>query len=158
MEHRELRDLFGHFPTGVAIVTTTGVVSEKVGVTISSFNSVSLDPGLVMFSLTNELRSLPVYLAAETFGINFLSADQTELSNRFASKGADKWLGTRHRMGTTGVPLLEDALAHIECEKFQVVEGGDHMIFICRVVAYETFEKSSPLIFFKGRYRTVEAA
>jgi flavin reductase (DIM6/NTAB) family NADH-FMN oxidoreductase RutF len=61
-------------------------------------------------------------------------------------------------MGTTGVPLLEDALAHIECEKFQVVEGGDHMIFICRVVAYETFEKSSPLIFFKGRYRTVEAA
>jgi flavin reductase (DIM6/NTAB) family NADH-FMN oxidoreductase RutF len=158
MDYRELRDLFGHFPTGVAVVTTLSPQAEKVGVTISSFNSVSLEPGLVMFSLTNTLVSLPAFVDADVYGINFLAADQEDLSTRFARKGADKWRDTGHRFGTNGVPLLDDALAHIECRKFKVIEGGDHLIFLCQVTAYETFEKASPLIFFKGRYRSVEAA
>ncbi len=158
MDYRELRDLFGHFPTGVAVATTIGCEAEKVGVTISSFNSVSLDPGLVMFSLTNTLFSLPAFVGANAYGINFLTAEQADLSNRFSRKGTDKWTNTRHSVSANGVPLLDDALAHIECEKFKVIEGGDHLIFLCRVIAYQTFEKTSPLIFFKGRYRSVEAA
>lgn len=153
MDHRELRNLFGHFATGVAVVTAETSDGEAVGVTINSFNSVSLSPELVMFSLTRSLLSLPVFEDAVSYGINFLAADQQDLSKRFAMRGEDKWSETKVKRGANGAPLLEGAIAHIECGLHQRVEAGDHIIFICRVTRFDTPAASKePLVFFKGRY------
>ncbi|WP_246160530.1 flavin reductase family protein [Aureimonas fodinaquatilis] len=157
MDARELRNLFGHFATGVAVVTAKLPDGNKVGVTISSFNSISLEPELVMFSLTNTLLSLPAFESAVSYGINFLAADQQEVSRRFAVKGEDKWADTAMRHGESGAPLLDGALAHIECSLHQRVEAGDHVIFICRVISFATpGATKEPLVFFKGRYCGIE--
>lgn len=152
MEARELRNLFGHFATGVAVVTAAAD-SRLAGVTISSFNSISLSPELVMFSLTRTLLSLPDFETAARYGINFLAADQKDVSRRFATRGEDKWAGTAMHFGRNGAPLLDGALAHIECELHQRVEAGDHIVFICRITGFDTpGADKEPLVFFKGEY------
>lgn len=157
LENRDIRDLFGHFATGVAIVTAARE-NRLVGVTISSFTSISLTPRLIMFSLAKTLLSLPDFEAAPGYGINFLAADQQDLSKRFATKGEDKWLGTSISYSATGAPLLDGALAHIECTPHQRVEAGDHVIFICQVMRFNTPGATKhPLLFFRGKYCLVES-
>lgn len=157
MSQRELRNLFGHFATGVAVVTARTADGDRVGVTINSYNSISLAPELVMFSLTRNLLSLPAFEAASHYGINFLAADQQDISHRFATRGEDKWAATAAPAGENGAPLLEGALAHIECSLHQRVEAGDHIIFICRVTRFGTpGGTKEPLVFFKGRYCALE--
>lgn len=152
IDHRDLRNILGHFATGVTIVTTRGVDGERVGVTVNSFNSVSLSPELVLFSLTRSLLSLPVFEAADSYGINFLAADQQHLSNRFARRGQDKWTETLSLEGEGGIPLIHGALAHIECAREQILEAGDHLIFLCRVTSISAGAAKEPLLFFKGGY------
>lgn len=158
MDQRELRNMFGHFATGVAIVTARSAAGEPVGVTINSFNSVSLSPELLMFGLTRTLRSLSVFEQASSFGINLLAADQRDLSHRFATRGEDKWTRTAVREGRCGAPLLEGALAHIECVPHRLIEAGDHVVFLCRITGFDTTGGSKePLVFYKGRYCGLEA-
>lgn len=155
MDQRQLRSLLGHFATGVAIVTARAPSGEPAGVTINSFNSVSLSPALVMFSLTRGLWSLPVFEETDHFGISFLSRDQQDLSNRFAARGVDKWQGATVLTGRNGVPLVKGALAHIECRKDQMIEAGDHIIFLCAVTGMEAGPPGEPLVFFRGGYRAL---
>jgi flavin reductase (DIM6/NTAB) family NADH-FMN oxidoreductase RutF len=148
----ELRQLLGHFATGVAVVTAEVPDGERAGVTINSFNSVSMSPELILFSLDRSLLSLPVFEAATHYGVNFLAAGQEEVSRRFASRGQEKWSETDWRRGSTGAPLLAGSLAHIECARHSVVEAGDHLIFLCRVLDFATSGSQAPLIFYRGRY------
>lgn len=158
IEPSELRSLLGHFATGVAIVTAVDETGERAGITINSFNSVSLSPELVLFSLDRRLWSLPVFERAEHYCVNFLATGQEEISNRFAGRGNDKWAETGWTEGSNGAPAIDGALAHIECERDRVIEGGDHLIFLCRVRDFSAGGTGEPLIYFRGRYHRLAPA
>ncbi|WP_282047554.1 flavin reductase family protein [Roseibium album] len=150
IDPKALRQTLSCFPTGVAIATTLSRTGDPVGVTISSFNSVSMDPPLVLWSLARKAGSLPEYRAHPGFAINILSAEQTELCKLFASAERDRFSGLDWTAGTHGVPCIAGCAASLECETHAVHEGGDHEIFIGRVVAHMSSEKT-PLAFGKGQ-------
>lgn len=122
-----------------------------VGMTMSSFNAVSLDPPLVLFSVDRRAHSLPAILNADGYGISVLGKDQQHVSTRFAQSGADKWSGIAHRPGFAGAPLLAGAIAQFECAPHAQHDGGDHVIVLARVLRFHAMPEP-PLIFFGGRY------
>jgi flavin reductase (DIM6/NTAB) family NADH-FMN oxidoreductase RutF len=154
MEDRAFRRALGEFATGVAVVTARGKGQELIGMTMSSFNSVSVDPPLVLFCVDRKARSLPAMLEARGFAINVLARDQEGISNQFARALTDKWNQIKTSVGHAEAPLISGALAHFECAPFGDYNGGDHVIFVVRVVRHTTRdEAAAPLIFFRGRYR-----
>jgi len=152
-----LREVFGLFPTGIAVVTARATGGELYGVTINSFSSVSLNPPLVLFSLARGLHTLAALLSAEGFAIHFLRDDQRHLSSRFAQVLSNKWDDVRYRDGVTGCPVLEPALALMECTLYAQYDGGDHVIIVGRVEHMEKEPGENPLVFFRGRYHTIGA-
>ncbi|UYV36479.1 flavin reductase family protein [Rhodobacteraceae bacterium D3-12] len=153
-DQRALRNAFGAFPTGVCIVTCS-VDEEKLGMTMSSFNSLSLDPPLVLFSIDKRANGLPLWQRAEGYAIHVLSQEQTELSNRFARPG-NKWEGVKSQPGAFDVPLLSGAAAVFTCAADRVIDGGDHLLFIARVTEHRTDADRNPLVFAKGRYASLK--
>lgn len=153
MDAKEFRNALGHFATGVAIVTAT-VDGNRIGTTISSFNSVSLDPPLVLFSMIRGSLGIAQWKAAKSYCIAVLGESQRDLSNRFAKAGSDKWIGIDPSFASNGAPLVPDAIAYFQCEPWNVSDGGDHEIFLCRVTAFEVVLQPEPSqIFCGGRYR-----
>lgn len=150
IDPQALRQTLSCFPTGVAIATTQSRDGEPIGVTISSFNSVSMDPPLVLWSLASKAGSLPEYKAHRGFAINILSADQVDLCKLFASPERDRFSGLEWVEGANGVPCIAGCSAVLECETYATHEGGDHEIFIGKVVAHMSSEKT-PLAFGKGQ-------
>jgi len=150
VDPQALRQTLSCFPTGVAIATTRSRDDEPIGVTISSFNSVSMDPPLVLWSLARKAGSLPEYRAHRGFAINILSADQVELCKLFASPQRDRFSGLEWVEGAHGVPCIAGCAASLECETHAIHDGGDHEIFIGRVIAHMYSEKT-PLAFGKGQ-------
>jgi flavin reductase (DIM6/NTAB) family NADH-FMN oxidoreductase RutF len=154
MEDRAFRRALGEFATGVAVVTARGRGEELIGMTMSSFNSVSIDPPLVLFCVDRKARSLPAMLEARGFAINVLARDQEGISNQFARALTDKWNQIKTSVGHAEAPLISGALAHFECAPFANYDGGDHVIFVVRVLRHTSrSEAAAPLIFFRGRYR-----
>ena len=147
---RELRDVLGSFATGVVVVTTLGDGGAPVGLTINSFNSVSLDPPLVLWSLALTAPSLGAFRAHDAFAVNILSRDQADLCMRFARPSDDKFAGVSWRPGLKGVPVLNDAHAHLECRTWRHYEGGDHEIIIGEVMALAATD-TAPLVYHRGR-------
>ncbi len=154
-DERDFRNALGLFPTGVAVVTAHAEGYDPVAITVSSFNSVSLAPPLILFSVRRDLPSLPSLLTADSFGVSILRQDQSELSSRFAGSRGGKWAGVAPVTGVTGCPLIGPCLATFECAPFAVHEGGDHMIIVGRVISYEIAEEGTPLVFFRGAYHTI---
>ena len=152
---RAFRTALGQFATGVAVVTASTQDGDVVGMTMSSFNSVSLDPPLVLFSVARSAYSLAAMQSAKGFGINLLGQPQQDLSTRFARALGDKWNAVDHRRGVHDAPLLSGALAHFECVPYARHDGGDHEIFLARVVRFHVPEAGEPLIFFRGRYHAL---
>lgn len=155
LDSRTFRQVLGQFATGVAVVTASAADGTRIGMTMSSFNSVSLDPPLVLFSVDRRALSLPAMREARGFGINILGEEQRELSDRFARALEDKWSAVDHHLGAHDVPLLKGALAHLECVPHAIHEGGDHEIFIARVLRVSAPGTKTPLIFFRGRYHAL---
>jgi flavin reductase (DIM6/NTAB) family NADH-FMN oxidoreductase RutF len=154
MEDRAFRRALGEFATGVAVVTARGRGKELIGMTMSSFNSVSLDPPLVLFSVDRKARSLPAMLEAKGFAVNILARDQEQISYQFARALSDKWDQVKTSVGHAEAPLISGAMAHFECTPYAIYQGGDHVIFVVRVVRHASrAEVAAPLIFFRGRYR-----
>ena len=155
LDARRLRNALGQFPTGVTIITTVSGDGERLGMTVSSFNSLSLDPPLILFSIHRHAHSFPAWQQVKHYAVNILSESQEELSNRFAAAKGDKWAGLTTRSGKTGVPLLPNAVVIFECEPYGRYDGGDHEIFVGRVVElHENMAKrGQPLVFSGGRYR-----
>ena len=149
------RGALGMFATGVTIVTASHSVAGLIGITANSFNSVSLDPPLVLFSVANTARSLSAFLEAPGFAVNVLRKDQKALSGRFARQGEDKWAGVPYSPGRFGAPILPGTMAAFDCVHYARHEGGDHMIIVGRVVAMEHDVEGEPLLYFGGRYRTL---
>ena len=148
------RNALGIFPTGVTIVTTRDSNGDAIGLTVSSFNSVSMDPPLILWSILRASPNLALFEAAEHFAVNVLANDQAEISNRFASPIADRFAGLDVTSGIGGVPLIVGSAAQFECAAWKQMDGGDHLIVVGRVLDFRGSNRS-PLIFAKGRYETL---
>ena len=147
----DFRRALSCFATGVAVVTTVDRRGARVGMTISSFNSVSLDPPLVLWSIAVKACSYETFINAEYFAVHVLTMEQQDLSARFARTGADKFAGLDCREGLRGVPILPEYAACFECRTEHRHAGGDHRIIVGRVLRLEDRE-SDPLIFYRGRF------
>lgn len=148
---REFRDALGSFATGVTIATTLAADGAPVGVTASSFNSVSLDPPLVLWSLAKNSLSREAFSRSGHFAVHVLAASQRELSDRFARSGADKFDGVDWLRGALGAPVFPEFAARFECRTRHEYEGGDHIILVGEVVEFEA-RPVAPLLFLAGRY------
>ncbi|MDB5872634.1 MAG: flavin reductase [Ramlibacter sp.] len=151
---QEFRAALGMFATGVTIVTARTTEGQVIGLTANSFNSVSLDPPLVLWSLAQAAASLEAFRAGSHYAINVLAADQKALAERFALKGADRWAGVKFAEGMGGAPLLAGACATFECFNRSRYEEGDHVIFVGEVERCSWRQGASPLLFHGGRYYT----
>jgi 4-hydroxyphenylacetate 3-hydroxylase, reductase component len=148
----EFRNALGNFATGVTVITARDLGDKGyVGITANSFNSVSMDPPLVLWSIGKSARSLPAYEKAGYFAINVLAADQVDISNRFATRQADKFNAIDFRTGVEGLPILNGCAAVFQCQTNMMYEGGDHIIFVGEVLEFESVDKPG-LVFSKGKY------
>jgi 3-hydroxy-9,10-secoandrosta-1,3,5(10)-triene-9,17-dione monooxygenase reductase component len=148
---QQFRRALGAFATGVTIVTTRDGAGADIGLTANSFNSVSLNPPMVLWSLSRHSLSLPAFLAAEHFAVHVLAATQDDLAQRFATRGADKFASLAVERGPGDIPLLEGCAARFQCRTAYRYEGGDHVIFVGAVVAFDQSERA-PLVFHAGEY------
>ena len=149
--HQAFRQALGSFATGVTVATTLDEGGTPVGVTASSFNSVSLDPPMVLWSLAKDSFSCPAFAASGHFAIHVLTASQEALSNRFARSGTDKFDGLHWQAGELGSPIFDEFAARFECRTEHLYEGGDHIIMVGEVVDFEARDEA-PLLFHGGRY------
>jgi flavin reductase (DIM6/NTAB) family NADH-FMN oxidoreductase RutF len=152
---RAFRRALGQFATGVAVITAQATDGSAIGLTMSSFNSVSVDPPLILFSIDRKAFSLAAMTKAKGYAVNILGRDQEHLSDRFARSLADKWEAVEHTLGLTAAPLIAGAIAHFECQPHAQYDGGDHVIFVGRVVRFSAHPAKEPLIFFRGAYRSL---
>lgn len=150
---RRLRQALGRFATGVTIITTRTPDGKYEGLTANSFSTVSLDPPLILWSLRLAAPSLEGFRSAGHFVVNVLCRDQSELSRHFATPRHDKFEEIDFSHGVADCPVIAGSLAVFECRTDQMIEGGDHVIFIGRVVKAHDRE-GEPLIFAGGRYGT----
>ena len=150
---RDFRSALGSFPTGVCLVTALASDGRRHGMTINSFSSVSLEPPMVLWSLSRNASSAAVFRDAEYFAINVLAAGDEELSSHFSKSGADKFsrYAERFTEGLAGLPLLQGAVATFECHSRHRYYGGDHIILIGVVERY-AHRDAAPLGFLRGRY------
>ena len=160
LDEAEFRAVLSHFATGVVVVT--GSTPEgPTGLTCQSFLSLSLDPPLVLLSIGRGSATWPRIRSTGLFAVNVLSSAQAGVSAAFAVSGGDKFAGVSWRPGLLGNPLIDGALAQLECEVDAVHPGGDHEIVVARVralAAVPQLEEPSPLVFFRSAYRTLSPA
>lgn len=149
---KDFRRALSQFPTGVTVITTLDAEGKPVGVTASSFNSVSMDPVLVLWSIDKGAHSLSAFENAENFAVNILGQDQVSTSNNFASRGEDKFANAAYSNGLGGSPILDEYAAQFECKTWAVYEGGDHLILVGEVINYRYNDSVEPLVFARGSY------
>ncbi len=148
---RELRDALSSFATGVTIVTTSNDENEPVGMTASSFNSVSMDPPLVLWSIGKTTLSAPIFTQAKHFSVHILKANQIELSNAFSKSGTNKFSAADYTMSSKNVPHLQEVLTRFDCKTWNVYEGGDHWVILGEVENIFK-EGGDGLVFSSGSY------
>ena len=156
IDEAKFRQVLGHYPTGVVVVTAIGEDGSPVGLAIGSFTSVSLDPPLVAFFPAKNSSSWPKIEASGTFCVNVLGEDQEDVCRVFASKTQDKFASIGWRKGRTGAPIINDVIAWIECTIERVHDAGDHVVVLGRVVDLEGGHAGGPLLFFRGGYGRYE--
>ena len=148
----EFRQALGMFATGVTIVTARAADGNFVGLTANSFNSVSLSPPLVLWSLARSAGSMAAFSAGSHYAINILSADQQDLARQFAARSGDRFSGVDFALGAGGAPLLRGAAASFECFNRSRYEEGDHVIFVGEVESCTHRTGASPLLFHGGKF------
>jgi len=151
IDARELRNIMGHFATGVTVITTRDVDGKPFGLTANAFSSLSLEPPMVLICVDKKVDCYACFEGSKVFAVNFLSEEQEHLSRRFATKGIEKFEGIPYKTGECNVPLLEGAMGYIECKLLSGYDGGDHTIYVGEILdAMASGER--PLLFFKGKY------
>lgn len=158
----DFRRVLGHFASGVTVVTTRDSAGRPAGLTASAFTSVSLTPPMILVCVAHNAQSYEALRASDRFAVNILGAGQESLSNRFATKSstaAEKFEGVAHKPGALGLPLLADALAHLECSTAHAYPGGDHTIFVGQVEAASSRDDDGiePLLYYRGRYNRLKS-
>jgi flavin reductase (DIM6/NTAB) family NADH-FMN oxidoreductase RutF len=154
IEKNELRQVMGHFATGVTIITTLTKAGQLHGLTANAFTSVSLEPPLLLISVDKKAESWPAFEESRVFTVNILADDQEGLSRKFAVSGGNKFEGVAYRIGANGAPILDGTLAYIECTLYAAYDGGDHSIYLGEIQQAEIHE-GKPLVFYRGGYRAL---
>jgi 3-hydroxy-9,10-secoandrosta-1,3,5(10)-triene-9,17-dione monooxygenase reductase component len=149
------RTVLGHFATGVVIITAIDG-NEPVGMAANSFTSVSLDPPLVLFCAAKASSTWPRIETSGKWAANILDEDGEEVCRLFAQKGADRFARIAYSPGRTGSPILEDALAFVDCETIDKYDAGDHLIVVGRVLELGYQHEGKPLLFYRGGYGRYE--
>jgi flavin reductase (DIM6/NTAB) family NADH-FMN oxidoreductase RutF len=153
IDETTFREVLSHFPSGVTVVTTA-VGDELSGMTVASFASLSLRPPLVLICIEKSVKTHDAIERAGRFGVSILAAEQADVSNRFASKGEDKFEGVPFRRAPQGSPLIEGAIATMECKVTAQLPGGDHSIFVGEI-ADVTVAAGKPLLYFRSGYHAL---
>lgn len=148
---KKLRELAGHFATGVAVLTTRNTKDRYYGLTVNAVTSLSLEPPLYLICLDQTSNTLPPILESQVFGLSFLQEGQRSVSNLFAGKRENKFDDVAYRLGHLGVPLIEGALATAVCGLERTFPGGDHTIVVGHIEDYY-ITGGRPLIFYQGQY------
>ncbi|MGW5471681.1 flavin reductase family protein [Streptomyces chartreusis] len=157
VDPQALRSVCANWATGVTVITS-GSTARTTGLTVNSFTSVSLDPALILVCIHNDSGELPVLRRTGAFAVNILAADQEELCRSFASRHTRHSAKADTRPGITGVPVLSDALAYLECRIEREVDAGDHVIVIGEVVDLAVQREEGPLTFFRNTFHRLPAA
>ena len=152
VDRLEFRKAMGCYATGVTVITAMSLQGKPVGMTVNSFNSVSLDPPLVLFSLDRKATHYADFMAASHFAVNVLGEQQQALSRTFSTQGIDRWDGLGYERWESGSPILPGNLAAFDCATEARHEGGDHIIFIGRVVQIGFAPEGTPLLYYRGKY------
>ncbi len=150
----QFRDALGMFATGVTIVTALDAAGRPVGMTASSFNSVSLTPPLVLWSLAHRTTTLAAFARGRSYAIHVLAVEQRELAERFATRGIDRFAGVAWQPNVDGVPILQDAAAVFECFNRSQYDEGDHTILVGQVERCRHRPGASPLLYHGGMFYT----
>ncbi|MFC0180042.1 p-hydroxyphenylacetate 3-hydroxylase reductase component [Thorsellia kenyensis] len=153
-DSKSFRRALGNFATGVVVVTAQDEDGNKVGMTVNSFTSVSLEPPLVLWCIDKRAGSLDVFKRAGHFAINILSADQIDISNTFARSKEDRFASIDYKEGIGKSLLISDVSAQFECELHEILEGGDHLILVGKVLNFNDFGRV-PLLYHQGAYASV---
>jgi 3-hydroxy-9,10-secoandrosta-1,3,5(10)-triene-9,17-dione monooxygenase reductase component len=156
VDQRAFRDALGSFVTGVTIVTTRDEAGADIGLTANSFNSVSLDPPMVLWSLALSSSNLAAFRSSRWWAVHILASEQEPLSGRFAQRSDEKFAGLALTRGPGDIPLLEGCAARFICRQAYEYEGGDHAIFVGQVLEFDRAGRP-PLIYHEGRYGRVIA-
>lgn len=149
----ELRDVLGHFSTGVCIVTAIDDAQNAIGMTVNSLASVSLEPPLVLWCIQKDSDRFVAYNSAAGFGVSILGDHQQELSDRYARKLEYQLAPGSYRVGHSGQAVLNDSIATLGCTVTQRIDAGDHLIMVGEVIEMERKADARPLVFFGGEYR-----
>jgi flavin reductase (DIM6/NTAB) family NADH-FMN oxidoreductase RutF len=154
------KQALGQFATGVTVITTRASSGQLIGITASSFNSVSLTPPLVLWSLATRSASMPAFQTNSHYVVNVLAASQLDLCKRFATVKGDRFEGVSHAAGDSGMPVLDGALAWFECHNRSRYEEGDHVIFVGEVERCGVHEQAgelAPLVFQNGQFHGLKS-
>lgn len=149
---KELRRVMGTFATGVTVITTQDKAGRCYGLTANAVTSLSLVPPLILICIDKTAETFPAFYESRAFVVNILGAHQEDVSTRFAKSGGDKFVGLACRADRQGPPVLDGALAHLECRIVETHEGGDHVIHVGEVLHAEA-QGGDPLLFYQGKYR-----
>ncbi|HXH85166.1 MAG TPA: flavin reductase family protein [Candidatus Tectomicrobia bacterium] len=153
----DFRRVLAHFASGITVLTTCDADQRPTGLTATAFSSVSLEPPLVLVCVDHKSQSYPALRERGRFAVNILRADQEAVSRRFATTRLDKFEGLSYRLGALGMPLIDGALAHLECAVVNAHVEGDHTIFIGRV-EHAGADDGDPLLYYCGRYARLAPA
>jgi flavin reductase (DIM6/NTAB) family NADH-FMN oxidoreductase RutF len=150
IDPKDMRNAFGCFATGVAIVSACTPEGRMIGMTVNSISSVSMQPPALSWCIRNQSPNYENFTDARYFGVSILAHDQESVCRRFATPLEDKFFGVSLEDGETGVPLIHGAVAAFECERIEALPCGDHAIVIGQIVRYAWARQRSPLLFFQG--------
>ena len=149
------RRVLSNFAAGVTVVTTLDRDRQPHGLTATAFTSVSLDPPLVLVCIDKKAETYPHFGPAGVFAVNFLGADQRDVSQHFAKHGGDKFSGLAWRRGVLGAPILDGSVGHVECRIANGFDGGDHTIYVGEIEAADASD-GAPLLYFRHAYHRVD--
>lgn len=152
MEPREFRDIAGTFATGVTVVTAMNTEGKPIGMTVNSFTSLSLDPPLVLVTVDLKTSLYDDFMTTKAFAVNILSADEQDVSMTFASKGVDRFEHVTYHTDVTNSPVLDGGIGYFDCEVYDRIACGDHVMVVGKVVGGQT-QDGAPLLFFRGKYK-----
>ena len=155
LDSNEQRRILGKFATGVTVASTK-VGDETWGMTANAVSSLSLYPPLVLLCIQRDGQSHTKFTAGGCFALNILSAEQQEISDRFAFKGPKDFSDLETTTAETGAPILKHALGWVDCRLKEILPGGDHDIFVGEIVAGGAAEDGEPLLYYSGKYAKLQ--
>jgi len=149
---QELRKGFASFATGVTVITCLDEQQQHHGITISSFNTVSLEPPLILWSLKKQSRFMPWMELGKKHLIHVLERSQEDLAMHFATVKHDELIGVDHQIADSGLCQINDCVAYYECETVSVHTGGDHNIIVAKVLSLKNYPEKEPLIYARSKF------